>query len=179
MKKWLLLIIAVLFGFEEYRFGKVKPMIAPNKEALPPIHDLVIPITSDDSAATLTRQIDAISQAVSTKSLQRILIIGPESLAENIKEKLRSYRVNTYRIQTGDGDLRKLVDPLTSMLTFSNARNVLICAPKNVLKPILLRAHEAELDVIAYASGEFLTKDTLSSDVKNWILKWRALIETM
>ena len=154
-------------------------MIAPNEDVLPAIHDLVIPITQGQSTETLTRQIDAISRAVNTKSLQRVLIIGPQTLAGKVKEGLRGYRVSTYRIQTGDGDLRKLVDPLTSMLTFSQSRNVLICAPENVLKPILLRAHEAQLDVMAFASGEYLTKDTLSSNLQNWILKWRAILETM
>lgn len=178
MKKWILVAIAVAFGFEEYQLNKIEPMIAPSKAALPAIHDLVIPLNRDESAETLTRQIDAISQAVDPKALQRILIIGPQNLADKVKDRLRSYRANTYRIQTGDGDLRVLVDPLTSMLTFSSARNVLICAPENVLRPILLRAHEAQLDVIAYASGEYLSKSTLSSNIRNWLLKWRAILET-
>ena len=179
MKKWILVAIAVAFGFEEYQLSKIQPMIAPSKDALPPVHDLVIPINRDEAAETLTRQVDAISQAVDPKVLQRILIIGPQKLADKVKERLKSYRANTYRIQTSDGDLRILTDPLTSMLTFSTSRNVLICAPENVLEPILLRAHEAQLDVIAFASGEYLSKSTLSSKLRNWLLKWRAILETV
>ena len=72
-----------------------------------------------------------------------------------------------------------MVDPLTSMLTFSESRNVLICAPENVLKPIMIRAHEAELDIIGLASAEYLEKSTVMSNIENWLLKWRALIETI
>ena len=179
MKKWLLICVAVLFGFEEYKLSEVDPMIAPSKDQLPAIHDLVIPVSHGESPETLTRQIDAISQAINPKSLQRVLIIGPQALVDKVKERLRAYRAHAYRVQTGDGDLRVLVDPLTSMLSFSNSRNVLICAPENVLRPILLRAHEAQLEVIAFASGEYLSKSSFTSGLHNWLLKWRALIETL
>ncbi len=179
MKKWVFLIFAALFGFEEYQLNKIRPMVAPDKDVLPPIHDLVIPLAGGGSAESLTRQIEAITRSVDTKSLQRILIIGNESLASKVKEKLRSYATHSYRIQTAEGDLRQLIDPLTSMLTFSNARNVLVCAPENELRPILLRAYEAELDLIALASGEYLDSGTLVSGAQNWLLKWRAIVDTL
>ena len=179
MKKWVFLIIAALFGFEEYQLNKVRPMVAPDKDVLPPIHDLVVPIAGEGSAESLTRQIEAITRSVDTKSLQRILIIGNESVASKVKKKLRSHATHSYRIQTAEGDLRVLIDPLTSMLTFSDARNVLICAPENELRPILLRAYEAELDLIALASSEYLDSGTVSSGARNWFYKWRAIIDTL
>ena len=63
MKKWAFLIIAALFGFEEYQLNKVRPMVAPDKDVLPPIHDLVVPIAGEGSAESLTRQIEAIVRA--------------------------------------------------------------------------------------------------------------------
>lgn len=179
MRKWLLLSVAVLFGFEEYRFSDISKMLAPSGDLLPSIHDLVIPLSGQLSAELLGRQIDTISRSVETKSLQRIIIIGNLELADEVKDQLKGTRVHSYRIQTGEGDLRKVVDPLTSMLTFSESRNVLICAPENVLKPILIRANEAELDVLGLASGEYLDKSTVMSNIENWLLKWRALVETI
>ena len=179
MKKWFFLIIAALFGFEEYQLNKVRPMVAPDKDVLPPIHDLVVPIAGEGSAESLTRQVEAITRSVDTKSLQRILIIGDESVASKVKKKLKAHATHSYRIQTAEGDLRILIDPLTSMLTFSDARNVLICAPENELRPILLRAYEAELDLIALASGEYLDSGTLSSGARNWFYKWRAILDTL
>ena len=179
MKKWFFLIIAALFGFEEYQLNKVRPMVAPDKDVLPPIHDLVVPIAGEGSAESLTRQVEAITRSVDTKSLQRILIIGDERVASKVKTKLKAHATHSYRIQTAEGDLRILIDPLTSMLTFSDARNVLICAPENELRPILLRAYEAELDLIALASGEYLDSGTLSSGARNWFYKWRAILDTL
>ena len=65
------------------------------------------------------------------------------------------------------------------MLTFSDSRNVLVCAPENELRPILLRAYEAQLDLIALASGEYLDSGTVSSGARNWLYKWRAIIDTL
>ena len=179
MKKWIFLFLAAVLGFEEYQLNKIRPMVAPDKGVLPPIHDLVVPVAGDGSAESLTRQIEAITRSVDTKSLQRILIIGNENLTSKVKKKLRSHATHSYRIQTAEGDLRLLIDPLTSLLTFSSARNVLVCAPENELRPILLRAHEAELDLIALASGEYLDKGTVTSGARNWLYKWRAIIDTL
>ena len=154
-------------------------MVAPSSDLLPDIHDLVIPLATSDSSKTLSMQIDAITQSVNTQALQRILLIGHPTTTKRVKERLKDSSIHGYRIQTAEGDLRKLIDPLTSMLTFSDSRNVLVCAQRSVLEPILLRAHEAQLDVIAIDSGEALTSNTVQSTVLNWGLKWRALVETL
>ena len=48
------------------------------------------------------------------------------------------------------------------MLTFSDARNVLICAPERTSSDSATRP-EAELDLIALASSEYLDSGTVSS----------------
>ena len=179
MKKLILIAIAALLGFEEYRLSQIKPMVAPSRDVLPDIHDLVIPLATSDSSKTLSMQIDEITQSVNTRALQRILLIGNLATAQRVKDQLKGSSIHGYRIQTADGDLRKLIDPLTSMLTFSDSRNVLVCAQRGVLEPILLRAHEAQLDVIAIDSGEALTSNTITSTLVNWGLKWRAIVETL
>ena len=37
----------------------------------------------------------------------------------------------------------------------------------------------AELDLIALASGEYLDSGTLVSGAQNWLLKWRAIVDTL
>ena len=39
--------------------------------------------------------------------------------------------------------------------------------------------YEAQLDLIALASGEYLDSGTVSSGARNWLYKWRAIIDTL